>query len=35
MGARGRLKALEYDWEKVAGKILDYYTRVLNGPRRE
>ncbi|MFC1911729.1 glycosyltransferase family 4 protein [Chloroflexota bacterium] len=35
MGARGRLKALEYDWEKVAGQILDYYTKVLNSPRQE
>lgn len=35
MGTRGRLKALEYDWDKIARKILDYYTRVLNGPRRK
>ncbi|MFC1908325.1 glycosyltransferase family 4 protein [Chloroflexota bacterium] len=32
MGSRGRLKALEYDWEQVAKRVLDCYLAVLNGP---
>jgi len=32
MGAKGRLKALDYSWEHVAQKILDYYVRVLSEP---
>jgi len=35
MGARGRLKALEYDWEHVAQRVLDYYISVLNGLPRQ
>ena len=35
MGAKGRLKALEYDWENIAQRVLNYYIRVLNGPRRK
>ncbi|MDO8568069.1 MAG: glycosyltransferase family 4 protein, partial [Dehalococcoidales bacterium] len=31
MGARGRLKALEYDWESVTQRVLDCYNKVLNG----
>ena len=30
MGARGRLKALEYDWEQIAKRIADYYLKVIN-----
>ena len=33
MGARGKLKAREYSWELVAGRILDYYARVLGESR--
>jgi phosphatidylinositol alpha-mannosyltransferase len=32
MGAIGRLKAAEYDWEKIAQRVIDYYLTVLNGP---
>ncbi len=32
MGARGRVKALEYSWENIAQKILNYYVRVLSEP---
>ena len=32
MGARGRAKALEYSWEHVAQRVLNYYTRVLSEP---
>lgn len=35
MGNEGRLKAVQYDWENVAHRVLDYYVSVLNGPRRE
>lgn len=35
MGAKGRLKALEYDWENIAQRVLNYYIGVLNGPRRK
>jgi len=36
MGARGRLKAGEYSWERVAQKVFDYYTRVLSEcPRKK
>jgi len=36
MGAKGRLKALEYDWEHIAQRVLNYYLRVLNeSPRKE
>jgi len=34
MGAKGRLKAVEYDWESIAQRVLNYYLSVLNGPRR-
>jgi phosphatidylinositol alpha-mannosyltransferase len=30
MGARGRPKALQYDWETVARKVYDYYEQTLN-----
>ncbi len=32
MGARGRAKALEYSWERVAQNVLHYYMRVLSQP---
>jgi len=32
MGARGRAKALEYSWERVAQNVLNYYMRVLSEP---
>ncbi|MFC2007104.1 glycosyltransferase family 4 protein [Chloroflexota bacterium] len=32
MGSRGRLKALEYDWEQVAKRVFDCYLEVLDGP---
>jgi phosphatidylinositol alpha-mannosyltransferase len=35
MGDKGRLKALDYDWENVAQQVLNYYVSVLNGPRRK
>ena len=35
MGERGRLKALAYDWEHVAGQVLDFYHKTLNeSPRK-
>jgi len=36
MGARGRHKAGEYSWERVAQRVFDYYTRVLSEcPRKK
>lgn len=35
MGARGRLKAEEYDWEYVAQRVLNYYITVLGESQRE
>jgi phosphatidylinositol alpha-mannosyltransferase len=32
MGARGRLKAEQYDWKLVAQKVMNYYIRVLGEP---
>lgn len=32
MGAKGALKAQEYSWEQIAGKVLSYYMRVLSEP---
>jgi phosphatidylinositol alpha-mannosyltransferase len=32
MGARGRAKALDYSWERVARNVLNYYMRVLSEP---
>jgi len=30
MGTNGIRKAAEYDWKKVARRVLDYYVEVLN-----
>ena len=30
MGARGRPKALEYDWARIARRLLDFYVKTLN-----
>lgn len=35
LGAKGRLKAMEYDWEHIAPKILNYYHSILNEPPRK
>ncbi|MEE9399872.1 MAG: glycosyltransferase family 4 protein [Dehalococcoidales bacterium] len=35
MEAKGRPKAMEYDWEHIAQRILDYYTDVINGIRQK
>ena len=32
MGARGRVKSLEYSWEGIAQNVLQYYMRVLSQP---
>jgi len=32
MGAKGRVKALEYSWEHIAQNVLNYYVRVLSEP---
>ncbi len=32
MGAKGRVKALEYSWEHVAQNVFNYYVRVLGEP---
>lgn len=32
MGARGMVTAQEYDWRKVARRVLDYYIRILSEP---
>ena len=32
MGARGRLRAREYDWKLIAQRVLNYYVRVLSEP---
>ncbi len=31
MGDKGRLTALQYDWEHIARRVLERYTAVLNG----
>ena len=33
MGAEGRAMALKYDWENIAQRVLDYYTKVLSQPQ--
>ena len=36
MGARGKLKAREYDWKHLAQRISDYYTSILSkSPQKE
>jgi len=32
IGTRGRLKAMEYSWEYVAQRVLNYYIRILSEP---
>jgi glycosyltransferase involved in cell wall biosynthesis len=29
MGARGKIKAAEYGWERIAQRVMDYYKAVL------
>jgi len=31
MGAEGRAKVVDYGWERIARRVLDYYARVLSG----
>ena len=35
MGARGRVKAKEYDWKYIAQRVLNYYITVLGESQRE
>lgn len=36
MGAKGRLKAVEYDWEHIAQRVMNYYLEVLGkSPMKE
>jgi len=35
MRARGRLKAEEYNWERIAQRVLDYYAKALQECRRQ
>jgi len=35
MGARGKLKAAEHSWERIAPRVLDYCVRVLSECRRQ
>jgi hypothetical protein len=30
MGERGRRKAAEYDWSRVADRVLDYYEETID-----
>ncbi len=32
MGAKGRLKSLDYSWENIAQRVLNYYMKVLSEP---
>jgi phosphatidylinositol alpha-mannosyltransferase len=32
MGEKGKTTALEYSWEQIARRVLDYYTQVLSEP---
>ncbi len=32
MAGRARLEAMEYSWEHIAQKVLNYYVRILNEP---
>ena len=29
MGEKGRIRAEEYGWEKVAQRVVDYYNKIL------
>jgi len=35
MGAKGRLKAVEYDWEHITQRIMNYYLEVLSKSSRK
>ena len=35
MGARGREKALQYDWGRVSQRVFDFYLKVLGKPASE
>ncbi len=35
MGARGRQKALDYDWEQIARRVMNLYLEILGRPRRK
>jgi len=32
MGERAKLKAMEYSWEHIAQRVLNYYARILSEP---
>jgi phosphatidylinositol alpha-mannosyltransferase len=32
MGAKGRIKALEHSWERIARRVFAYYVRILSEP---
>jgi phosphatidylinositol alpha-mannosyltransferase len=34
MGARGKLKAAEYSWERIAQRVMDYYQEVIKQRRK-
>jgi phosphatidylinositol alpha-mannosyltransferase len=34
MGARGKLKAAEYGWERIAQRVMDYYQEVIKQRRK-
>jgi phosphatidylinositol alpha-mannosyltransferase len=35
MGAMGRSRAEDYSWESIAQRVMDYYQRLLELPRRQ
>lgn len=35
MGAKGRITAEQYSWERVARRVVDFYDKVLSGNHRE
>ena len=34
MGARGKPRAIQYEWSTIAGKLLDFYTDTLNNIKK-
>jgi hypothetical protein len=34
MGARGKPKAMQYDWTLIARRVLDFYTQTLDRIKR-